>query len=84
MAPEAGDTTDLTEPLLGTTTADCVDDNNNDTENGRREIVVGQCDTNNAATDDDDDEFCFRQEIFDMISLGMPLAVSFFCRMGMA
>jgi len=84
MAPEAGDTTDLTEPLLSTTTADCVDDNNNDTENGRREIVVGQCDTNNAATDDDDDEFCIRQEIFDMISLGMPLAVSFFCRMGMA
>lgn len=81
MAPNANETAvlnnDLTEPLL-------CDENSRDT------IADGRCDdagdsyaTGNE-TDNNDNDFCIQQEIYDMLSLGMPLAVSFFCRMGMA
>lgn len=42
-------------------------------------------DGENSNTDDDDaSPFCIREELWAMMSLGLPLAVSFFCRMGMA
>jgi len=47
---------------------------------------IANDDANDDADDDDNDEqpFCIRQECSAMLSLGFPLAVSFFCRMGMA
>ncbi|CAB9530570.1 Probable multidrug resistance protein NorM (Partial), partial [Seminavis robusta] len=43
-------------------------------------------DNNNDDTGDGDSntEFSFQNEVAEMVNLGIPLAVSFFCRMGMA
>lgn len=50
----------------------------NDVENG--------CPDETAPADEDgaDEVFSVKAEIWEMINLGFPLAVSFFCRMGMA
>jgi MATE family multidrug resistance protein len=64
-------------------------DHNNDCNRGRNlDIPVASCDgddnNDTVDTNNNDNDFCIKQEIYDMLSLGVPLAVSFFCRMGMA
>jgi len=92
--------TDLTEPLLPqendfvcvvdinsstNTNTNTNTDTNDDDDDGCDNEVTG-IDGNDIGNSNgnDDATFCLRQELFDMISLGLPLAISFFCRMGMA
>lgn len=42
------------------------------------------CRNEYVANETDDDEFSAKTELWEMLNLGLPLAVSFFCRMGMA
>jgi MATE family multidrug resistance protein len=79
---------DLLEPLLSSS-----DDNNcNDAEAPLNENSNCPQDENSNCpqAENDADEsiadapFSLREEIWEMISLGLPLAISFFCRMGMA
>ena len=73
----------LLEPLLPS------DNENHDENNAEEEIIAlqptdeqnGVCEDNNVESEQ---EFTIRSEIVEMVSLGFPLAVSFFCRMGMA
>jgi len=79
---------DLTEPLLADEPVVVVVA----AEDG--EGVVVSCSPSNdddpqatdpaTASDDDDNSFSYKTEFFEMANLGIPLAVSFFCRMGMA
>jgi MATE family multidrug resistance protein len=80
----------LLEPLLSSSEDD--PNSNNDVEES---ADGGQPEANNTPIPSDsacvmqsdegeDDAFSLREEIWEMISLGFPLAVSFFCRMGMA
>ena len=44
----------------------------------------GEDQAEQAAADDEDKPFTIKSEIVEMASLALPLAISFFCRMGMA
>lgn len=73
----------LLEPLLPSSS----DNEDRDENNVEEEIIalqptvtVGQ----NVNGECEEQEFTIRSEIVEMVSLGFPLAVSFFCRMGMA
>jgi MATE family multidrug resistance protein len=93
MSPQSNnDQLDLTEPLLSPQEEE-EEESNNDDCNNVLDVPIASCDDNGDDDDDDDsndtdtdtvDDFCIKQEIYDMMSLGFPLAVSFFCRMGMA
>lgn len=73
---------ELTEPLLAN------DSNSNDLEAGQESDCPPEQEASPASeiSGDDDDAHVFsvRSEVWEMINLGLPLAVSFFCRMGMA
>ena len=86
---------DLVEPLLpsnggdehhhgAVTTTACIADtcvSSSDNNNGDNNS------TNSSSQDvhpEDDETFSVQNEIIEMFHLGLPLAVSFFCRMGMA
>jgi len=53
--------------------------NDDDDDDGGGEDQAEQ-----AAADDEDKPFTIKAEIVEMASLALPLAISFFCRMGMA
>jgi len=69
---------ELLEPLLP---LDDVDDNRliND---GEADLPCPQEEEN--VSEQDQEVFSIRKEVIEMLSLGLPLAISFFCRMGMA
>ena len=54
------------------------DDDDDDNDGG------GEDQAEQAAADDEDKPFTIKSEIVEMASLALPLAISFFCRMGMA
>ena len=54
------------------------DDDDDDDDGG------GEDQAEQAAADDEDKPFTIKSEIVEMASLALPLAISFFCRMGMA
>ena len=77
----------LLEPLLPSSS----DNEDHDENNVEEEIIALQptvtVEQNVNGEDNDlehEQEFTIRSEIVEMVSLGFPLAVSFFCRMGMA
>lgn len=78
---------DLTEPLLSN---DSIDETNaqNDLEQAAAAPTPGACCSTEQQPPDDEppqpEEFSVRTELWEMSSLGLPLAVSFFCRMFMA
>lgn len=61
----------LLEPLLPS------DDVNDD-------VDENSCPQEEETVSEQEDVFSTREEVIEMLSLGLPLAVSFFCRMGMA
>jgi len=72
MTPQEGE---LNEPLL----ADSPDEEQAVEEPSPDPETAPESDNNN-----EDDSFSVTTELYEMLSLGFPLAVSFFCRMGMA
>ena len=68
----------LTEPLLGR--------DEPQQERAKAGLVVPTANDNENDNNDNalPSVFCVREEVWTMASLGFPLAVSFFCRMGMA
>ena len=92
MASELNDNTAaaLTEPLLSQDELQNESTNANDANrNTSANIVVPIAtadgdDDNDGSSEDEILPFSIKNEIFEMMSLGFPLAVSFFCRMGMA
>ncbi len=72
---------DLTEPLLST-----EEQSSNDEEileSNATDVEGGSCPPLPEASSSQS-IFSVKSEIFEMLNLGLPLAVSFFCRMGMA
>lgn len=81
MPPRAEE---LSEPLLSSSKKDDVEaaggnNTNEENENGNTEVIASD-DNENESNDD----FSYKHELGEMFQLGFPLAVSFFCRMGMA
>eukprot|EP00980_Cylindrotheca_fusiformis_P000912 scaffold241_cov89-Cylindrotheca_fusiformis.AAC.11 len=85
----------LLEPLLASAEEEDPNNNNNnvvDDVEGRSptgDAADAACETTPPSDEDPDDNdndvvFSVREEIGEMVSLGLPLAISFFCRMGMA
>ena len=79
----------LLEPLLPSSSDNEDHDENNVEEETialqptDEQNVNGECEDNDVEQSHEQ-EFTIRSEIVEMVSLGFPLAVSFFCRMGMA
>ena len=75
---------ELAEPLLSS--QDDVEQPVVSRENScsNEEFVAAGTDNNNGMDDVSSCSFSVRNELWEMAGLGLPLAVSFFCRMGMA
>jgi len=71
---------DLLQPLL---TSSYDEQQVNDVE-ARLEDESDNVRVDNSEEENNDYSFSVREELVEMVSLGFPLAVSFFCRMGMA
>eukprot|EP00978_Attheya_sp_CCMP212_P026583 scaffold87686_cov48-Attheya_sp.AAC.2 len=68
---------DLEEPLLS--------ENETNTDDLEAPLLAGDASQGSLSSSCvGQDEFCVRTEAWEMASLGLPLAISFFCRMGMA
>jgi len=74
---------DLLEPLLSNDENEA--NNSNDLEQApSASETPGACCSTEQPEGEPNDEFSMRTEVWEMFSLGFPLAVSFFCRMFMA
>lgn len=75
---------DLLEPLLSSTDEQAEAGPRVDEEEGAVSSPEGEQECTTEENDEETQEFSVRTEISEMLALGVPLAVSFFCRMGMA
>jgi MATE family multidrug resistance protein len=75
---------DLLEPLLSSTDEQAEAGPRVDEEEAAVSSPEGEQECTTEENDEETQEFSVRTEISEMLALGVPLAVSFFCRMGMA
>jgi multidrug resistance protein, MATE family len=88
---DAGTSNSLLEPLLSPSlhvdvevAAAASDVGTSSNENGCGPSSSSVCQTSASPSEIATYEFSVKKEIWEMVELGFPLAVSFFCRMGMA